>query len=166
MTEKDFERIYNSLWSKLYNIAYSYFRDRTTAQEVTQDVFVNLWLKRDSLPVIQDLEAYLLRSVKNRIYNQLDKIHSKEKLERNVGSMMTDQTKNTEEAIAYAETWDFVNREIEQLPSTTKTIFRLSRFDRYTNDEIAGRLHLSGKAVEYHITRALKKLRLRLNTFW
>ena len=33
MTEKEFERIYNALWSKLYNIAYSYFRDRTTAQE-------------------------------------------------------------------------------------------------------------------------------------
>src|SRR4030095_10041760 len=76
MTEKQFERIYNDLWSKLYGIAYSYFRDRITAQEVTQDVFVNLWLKRDSLSPIQNVEAYLLRSVKNRIYNQFEKIHA------------------------------------------------------------------------------------------
>jgi len=41
--------------------------------------------------------------------------------------------------------------------------FRLSRFDRYTNEEIASRLHVSGKAVEYHISQALKKLRLRLD---
>ena len=165
MTEKEFERIYNALWSKLYNIAYSYFRDRTTAQEVTQDVFVNLWMKRDSLPPILDLNAYLLRSVKNRIYNQFDKIHSREQLERNIMPTMTTQTENTEEQIVYTDTLDVVNQEIDQLRVMTKTVFRLSRFDRYTNNEIADRLQLSGKAVEYHITKALKKLRLRLNIF-
>ena len=165
MTEKEFERIYNALWSKLYNIAYSYFRDRTTAQEVTQDVFVNLLMKRDSLPPILDLNAYLLRSVKNRIYNQFDKIHSREQLERNIMPTMTTQTENTEEQIVYTDTLDVVNQEIDQLPVMTKTVFRLSRFDRYTNNEIADRLQLSGKAVEYHITKALKKLRLRLNIF-
>ena len=165
MTEKEFERIYNALWSKLYNIAYSYFRDRTTAQEVTQDVFVNLWMKRDSLPPILDLNAYLLRSVKNRIYNQFDKIHSREQLERNIMPTMTTQTENTEEQIVYTDTLDVVNQEIDQLPVMTEAEFRLGLFDRYTNNEIADRLQLSGKAVEYHITKALKKLRLRLNIF-
>src|SRR5687768_7701369 len=105
MTEKDFERIYNSLWSKLYNVAYSYFRDRTTAQEVTQDVFVNFWIKSDSLGEIHDLEAYLLRSIKNKIYDQFEKIHSKEKLEKNIVLISTDKTENTEETIEYLETW-------------------------------------------------------------
>jgi RNA polymerase sigma-70 factor (ECF subfamily) len=165
MTEKEFERIYNAFWSKLYNIAYSYFKDRTAAQEVTQDVFVSLWLKRESLPVILDMEAYLLRSVKNRIYNQFDKIHAREQLERRMMPTLDTQTENTEEHIAYTDTLNVVNNEIDQLPVMTKTVFRLSRFDRYTNNEIADRLQLSGKAVEYHITRALKKLRLRLNIF-
>lgn len=165
MTEKEFERIYNALWSKLYNIAYSYFKDRTTAQELTQDVFVNLWVKRDSLLPIQDLEAYLLRSVKNRIYNQFDKIHSREHLEQNIIPITAKQTQNTEEQVDYIDTLESVNHEIDQLPVMTKTVFRLSRFDQYTNNEIADRLQLSGKTVEYHITRALKKLRLRLNIF-
>jgi RNA polymerase sigma-70 factor (ECF subfamily) len=165
MTEKDFEGIYNSLWSKLYNVAFSYFRDRTTAQEVTQDVFVNFWLRSDSLGEIHDIEAYLLRAIKNRIYDQFEKIHSKEKLEKNIVLRSTDKTKNTEETIEYLDTWQLLNQEIDRLPVTTKTVFRLSRFDRYTNEEIAGRLRLSGKAVEYHITRALKRLRLRLNIF-
>ena len=78
---------------------------------------------------------------------------------------MTTQTENTEEQIVYTDTLDVVNQEIDQLPVMTKTVFRLSRFDRYTNNEIADRLQLSGKAVEYHITKALKKLRLRLNIF-
>jgi RNA polymerase sigma-70 factor (family 1) len=165
MTEKDFERIYNMLWSKLYRLAYSYFRDRTMAQEITQDVFVKLWLKRDSLDGITDLEAYLFKSIKNKIYDQFDKLASKEKLEKNVGLQLIEETCSTEEELEYSETFQIINNEIDRLPNTTKTIFRLSRFEKYTNAEIAGQLHLSGKAVEYHITRALKQLRLRLNIF-
>ncbi|WP_276366675.1 RNA polymerase sigma-70 factor [Chryseolinea sp. H1M3-3] len=163
MTEKDFERIYNSLWSRLYSVAYNYFRDKTMAQEVIQDVFVNLWLKRDSFNEIVDLEAYLFRSVKNKIYDQFDKIACQEKLCKQISLQVCEEADTTEQEVEYAETLELINHEIERLPDTTKRIFRLSRFDRYTNDEIAGQLHLSGKAVEYHITRALKRLRLRFN---
>lgn len=163
MTEKDFEKVYNSLWSKLYCVAFNYFRDKTMAQEVVQDVFVNLWMKRASLGEVVDLESYLYKSVRNKIYDQFDKIASQEKLKRHVALQVTDTTDSTKEDIEYAETWELINQEIDLLPSKTKEIFRLSRFGHYTNDEIAGNLHLSGKSVEYHITRALKRLRLRLN---
>jgi RNA polymerase sigma-70 factor (family 1) len=163
MTEKDFERVYNSLWSKLYCVAYNYFRDKTTAQEVVQDVFVNLWLKRESASKILDMESYLLRSVKNKIYDQFDKIATQEKLREQISLQVVEENDSTKEDIEYAETLELINLEIDRLPDTTKKIFRLSRFSQYTNDEIAGRLQLSGKAVEYHITRALKQLRLRLN---
>jgi RNA polymerase sigma-70 factor (ECF subfamily) len=163
MTEKDFERVYNLLWSKLYCVAYNYFRDKAIAQEIVQDVFVHLWTKRESLQEIHDIESYLFRSVKNKIYDQFDKIASQEKLRERMAHEVVEETEETKEAIEYADTLELINEEIERLPDKTKTIFRLSRFDQYTNDEIAGRLHLSGKAVEYHITRALKQLRLRLN---
>jgi RNA polymerase sigma-70 factor (family 1) len=163
MTEKDFEKVYNSLWSKLYSVAYNYFRDKTLAQEIVQDVFVSFWMKRKSIDGIIDLEAYLFRSVRNKIYDQFDKIASQEKLKRQVALQVSEKTDTTKEDIEYAETWELINQEIDLLPSKTKEIFRLSRFGQYSNDEIAGNLHLSGKSVEYHITRALKRLRLRLN---
>jgi RNA polymerase sigma-70 factor (ECF subfamily) len=163
MTEKDFEKVYNSLWSKLYCVAYNYFRDKTTAQEIVQDVFVNLWMKRESINEITNLESYLFKSVRNKIYDQFDKIASQEKLKQQVALQSSEKTDSTKEDIEYADTFELINQEIELLPTKTKKIFRLSRFDQYTNDEIAGRLHLSGKSVEYHITRALKRLRLRLN---
>lgn len=126
-------------------------------------MFVNLWLKRDSVGEIHDLEHYLLRSVKNKIYDQFDKIACQEKLRQQIALQVTEETDSTKEEIEYTETSGLINDEIDSLPDTTKKIFRLSRFGQYTNEEIAGRLHLSGKAVEYHITRALKRLRLRLN---
>ena len=163
MAERDFEKVYNSFWSKLYCVAYNYFRDKTMAQEIVQDVFVNLWMKRESLEEIMDIESYLYKSVRNKIYDQFDKIASQEKLKQRVALQVTESTDSTKEDIEYAETWQLINDEIDLLPSKTKEIFRLSRFGQYTNDEIAGSLNLSGKSVEYHITRALKRLRLRLN---
>ena len=163
MTEKDFEKAYNSFWSKLYCVAYNYFRDKTTAQEVVQDVFVNLWMKRDSVHEIVDLESYLFKALRNKIYDQFDKIASQEKLKQHIALQVTETTDSTKEDIEYTETWELINQEIDLLPAKTKEIFRLSRFGQYSNNEIADNLHLSGKAVEYHITRALKRLRLRLN---
>ncbi len=163
MTEKDFEKVYNSHWSKLYCVAYNYFRDKTTAQEIVQDVFVNFWMKRDSVRDIIDIESYLYKSVRNKIYDQFDKLASQEKLKQQVAQQLSEITDSTKEDVEYAETLELINQEIDLLPSKTKEIFRLSRFGNYTNEEIAGNLHLSGKSVEYHITRALKRLRLRLN---
>jgi RNA polymerase sigma-70 factor (ECF subfamily) len=163
MTAGEFEEIYDLFWAKLYSLAYNYFRDKTTAQELVQDVFVNFWMKRENLGHVEDLSAYLFRSMKNRIYDHFDKIASQEKLVRQARQTFSEETHTTEEAVAYDETLELLNSEIDKLPDTTKTIFRLSRFDRYTNEEIASRLHVSGKAVEYHISQALKKLRLRLD---
>jgi len=163
MTEAEFEKIYDLFWGKLYTLAYNYFRDQTTAQELVQDVFVHLWMKRAELGNVHDLSAYLFRCTKNKIYDQFDTISSRERLIKKVTQQFTEENYATEETLAYEETLALLNQEIDKLPSTTQTIFRLSRFDRYTNEEIASRLHVSCKAVEYHITLALKKLRPRLN---
>ncbi|HEY9008926.1 RNA polymerase sigma-70 factor [Ohtaekwangia sp.] len=162
LTEKDFEKIYDAYWSKLYNLCYCYFKDRSICQEVVQDVFVKLWLRRDKLPVIEDLNAYLYRALKNKIYDQFDKISCQQKLKKSAASQLKVETHCTEEQLEYEEALSLINSEIEKLPDTTKAIFRLSRFDRYTNDEIAKRLHVSSKAVEYHITSALKHLRIHV----
>lgn len=163
MTEAEFEEIYDVFWGKLYTLAYNYFRDKTTAQELVQDVFVHLWMKRAELGNVHDLDAYLFRCTKNKIYDQFDTISSRERLIKKATQQFTEENHVTEEAIAYEETLALLNQEIDKLPATTQTIFRLSRFDRYTNEEIATRLHVSAKAVEYHITLALKKLRPRLS---
>jgi RNA polymerase sigma-70 factor (ECF subfamily) len=58
-----------------------------------------------------------------------------------------------------------VREELEKMPEKTRVIFRMSKFGGYSNDEIATKMHLSAKAVEYHITQAVKKLRIRLAVF-
>lgn len=163
LSEAEFGEIYNVLWKRLYCLGYNYFRDKTTARELVQDVFVKLWLKREELTHVKDMEAYLLKCMKNRIYDQYDKIACQERLKKHSLENFREEIYPIEEGIAYEETLGMINTELEKLPATTRTIFRMSKFDRYSNDEIATEMHVSAKAVEYHITQALKKLRIRLS---
>jgi RNA polymerase sigma-70 factor (ECF subfamily) len=68
----------------------------------------------------------------------------------------------TEETIEYNDLNSAIKREIETLPKTTRGIFILSRYNGFTNPEIAKQYCLSIKSVEYHLTKALKHLRLHL----
>jgi RNA polymerase sigma-70 factor (ECF subfamily) len=153
MTEKHFQRIYDSHWSKLYSIAYSYCRDQTTAQDVTEDVFVNLWLTGNS--GITDIEDHLLKSMKAKIYDQFD-IQSKDN-ERSL------RRYNSRGSLADTQTKLPLSQEFHQIPNTPRTTFSLARFEAYNNKETTEQLPSSGKTLEHHIARLLRRLRLRLN---
>jgi RNA polymerase sigma-70 factor (family 1) len=160
--EKAFEALYNILWSKLYLASYNYVRDKAIAQEIVQDVFVTLWVKRDRLASVDDIHAFAMRAVQNRIYDHFDKEAVKDRYALKVSLGESKAVNATQHVVEYNETFNLIDTEINKLPDTTKKIFRLSRFERFTNEEIASNLKVSVKAVEYHITQALKHLRVRL----
>ena len=160
--EKAFENLYNHLWERLYAAAYHILKDHTGAQEIVQDVFVALWVKRKRLQTVDDIAAFAMRAIQNRIYDHFDKKAVQDRYVLRVSRSPVSHLNTTQHQIEYDETFNLIDTEIDKLPDTTKKIFRLSRFERFTNEEIASRLHLSVKSVEYHVTQALKKLRLRL----
>lgn len=166
LSDEMFEDVYRALWKALYGRAYNYLRDKAIAQELVQEVFVKLWLKRKEIRNVDDVEAYLFRCLRNKIYDHYDTVASTRKLSEHVAENFSEERNAVEEVVAYNETMSLISDELEKMPEKTRMIFRMSRFDRYTNDEIASDMHLSPKAVEYHITQAMKKLRVRLSVFF
>lgn len=160
--EKAFEKVYNHLWEKLYTVALRYLQDQASAQEIVQDVFVAFWVKRKRLQTVDDIGAFAMQSIKNRIYDHFDKKAVEHRYALKVSETPVRNLNTTQHQVEYDETFGLIDREINKLPDTTQEIFRLSRFDKYSNEEIASRLQLSVKSVEYHVTQALKKLRVRL----
>lgn len=161
--KRAFATIYNQLWSKLYAVAYNYVRDKEIAQEIVQEVYVRLWVRRECLSEINDIHAFLMRMLQNYIYDYFDKLAVAGRYIQN--NQWQDATPESEDALhqlEYTETFTLINKAVDTLPDTTKVVFQLSRFEHCSNEEIANRLNLSVKAVEYHITRSLKFLRVRL----
>jgi RNA polymerase sigma-70 factor (family 1) len=160
-----FEQLYNALWSRLYSTAYNYVRDKVVAEEIVQEVFIKLWLKRDDLKEVNDICAFAIRAVQFRIYDFFDKRNVEAKYVRQVVERDEVMINNTHHLAEYNETLKRIDQEINELPETTRNVFRLSRFEQLSNEEISTRLRISIKTVEYHITQSLKRLRMKLGDF-
>jgi RNA polymerase sigma-70 factor (family 1) len=165
LSEQEFSEIYRAFWKKLYGMSYNYVRDKTIAQEIVQDVFVKLWVKKDQIRHIEDAEAYLFRCLRNKIYDHFDSVARNKKLATYEFEQCSEKLYAIDESVVFDEGMSVVTQELEKMPEKTRMIFRMSRFNQYSNDEIATRMQLSAKAVEYHITQAIKKLRVRLAVF-
>jgi RNA polymerase sigma-70 factor (family 1) len=165
LTEQKFAQVYQALWKKLYCVGYNHLRDKSLTQELVQDVFVKLWLNRNDVKNVEDAEAYLTKALRNKIYDHFDSIACRRKHTKNALENFSEERHVVDEAMVFNEGLSLIGDELRKMPKTTQTVFKLSRFSKYTNDEIAAKTRLSGKAVEYHITQAVKKLRVRLAIF-
>jgi RNA polymerase sigma-70 factor (family 1) len=157
-----FERIYNKYWSKLYLSAYNIIRDRQIAEDITQEVLVNLWMKRANLQ-LTSLNAYLYTSVRYQVFNVIRS-----------GKVRTDRFNQLEELFSSNGGEDLlsekdINRLLEQgiteLPEKCRQIFIMSRKQHLSTKEIAERLGIAPKTVENQLTVALNRLRKTLGDF-
>lgn len=157
-----FERIYNKYWSKLYLSAYNIIRDRQVAEDVTQEVLVNLWMKRANLK-LTSLNAYLYTSVRYQVFNVIrsgkvraDLFNKLEELFSNNGG---------EELLSEKEINRLLEQGVAELPEKCRQIFIMSRKEHLSTKEIAERLGIAPKTVENQLTVALNRLRKTLGDF-
>ena len=131
------------------------------AQDITQDVFVALWEKRDDLSGLKDAYAYAYTAVRNRCLDRLrHEAYIREYTDR-AWALIVD-TINMETPASYIyfkETQRNIARAIENLPNRSRQVFMLSREQglKYTN--IAETLGISVNTVENHMSLALARLR-------
>ncbi|QHT67480.1 RNA polymerase sigma-70 factor [Rhodocytophaga rosea] len=159
---KGFEKIYNHYWAKLFSIAYNYTRSRETAQEILQEVFVSIWLKRTTLPEQLNLKGYLYQAIRHKIYDHYDKQVVREQYAVNKALHEPVMANTTEQQVAFDELNTLLDQQIEVLPETTRKVFILSRMHGFTIPEISREIQMPVKTVEYHLSKALKFLRYSL----
>lgn len=158
-----FEEIYRRYWQKLLRSAQFKLRSKETIEEILQDLFISLWEKREKV-LIENLEAYLNTSLRYLIINQIKKQILQEKFIE-YSLKKNELTDDVDESVAFNELSVAIEKAIEQLPEKTQQIFRLNRLEYKSVKEIAVLLETPERTVEYHITQALKALRIHLREF-
>jgi len=156
---KAFEEIYKRFWLKLYSWAYSRTASRHDAEEMVQIVFTRLWKNRGRSG-IRNIGAYLAVSMQNILADFKRRQHLTDKIGGNAEQLIANNT--AEDELNRKLLLETLEKALQKLPPKTQTVFRSSRYENKSVREIANELHLTEKAVEYHITRALKLLRLKL----
>jgi len=162
--ELAFKEIYLRYWKGLYFSAVNKINNKEIAEDIIQVVFTALWEKREKHS-IQNLSGYLHTAVKYQVINYIRSAISKKSHLSIIEEEDKKQENNADLLLLMQELNKAINNALDQLPQKTQTIFRLSRFEQHSNKEISNIMHLSEKAVEYHISQSLKSMRFYLKDF-
>lgn len=162
--ENAFQEIYKRYWYKLYTVARRKVEVQEDAEEIVQDIFVDLWERRIRLN-INELDRYLFSAVKYKVLNYIKSRIVRQTYQRDTISLKVDADSNTEEALALQDLSQAITNGIENLPPKTQEIFRLNRLEGLSVREISDLLHIPERTVEYHITQSLRSMRVYLKDF-
>ncbi len=159
---------------RFIRFAYYYVLDHEASEDLVMDSFMYYWENREKIDVNGNLKAYILRVVKHKCldYLKLQRIHN-EAHEKMRADALWDLNKNIaslEQLEPYKiMTEDYhkiVTNAVKQLPGKTREIFIMSRVKNMKNREIAEKMGVSEKTIEYHMTKAVKFLRTILKELY
>ncbi len=158
-----FAQLYERYWADLFQIATRKLASAELAEEIVQELFVSLWQRRAGLAILQ-VNRYLFSALK---FATIDHLRSRQVHERYIDhyTAMADAVAPPDDSLALQDLTRSIENGLQTLPEKTQQVFRLSRFEHLTIPEIAARLGVSEKVVEYHLGNALRALRSHLRTY-
>ncbi|HKJ41148.1 MAG TPA: RNA polymerase sigma-70 factor [Sunxiuqinia sp.] len=161
--EKDsswFREIFNEHYKYLRNFIYYLSGDLELTDDLTQDVFLHLWEEQEKIHR-ETVKSYLFTVAKNLYF----KHHRKKNTHLNfTSSLLNEQDNESPEFLLELKEFDRKLQDaIAEIPDKTRAIFLMSRIDNMTYAEIAERMQLSTKAVEKHMSKAMKMLQQKVD---
>ncbi|MEZ4957385.1 MAG: RNA polymerase sigma-70 factor [Saprospiraceae bacterium] len=159
-----FKAIYNQYYKYLVVTAFNVLGDSDAARDLAQDVFVEIWKKRETLLISSSLKPYLRRAVVNKTLNYIKASRIDFNDPANLPENVTDAPSHDEQL--HADNLEkIIHDAIANLPERCRVVFTLCRLEKLSHKEIAAQLDISTKTVENQMTRALVILRKALGPY-
>lgn len=156
--ERAYKQLYNLYYHNLVVYCSNLTKDQARAEDIVQQTFVKLWIKKDSLQIQSSIKGYLYRAVYNTFLKEYQKVKKEERalieMKNNALLSLVDDIENIDQ-----QRIKLLESAIEQLPRKNREIFLLSKKSGYKYREIALQMDISEKAVEKHISRAKKSIK-------
>lgn len=161
------KRAFDSFFIRYYAVLCAYskqFVDIEDGQDIVQDIMVNIWINRKNIFINSSPRNYFFQSVKNKCLSFLSRNELKEKVQQTVHEKMGYMYDSPDFYIV-EELTSKIEEALNRLPESYRTAFELNRFKDMTYNEIAEKLEMSPKTVDYRIQQALKILRRDLKEY-
>lgn len=158
--EEAFNKIFDLYYNQLCFFANNFIHDFDLSRSLVQQIFVDVWIKREQLNIDFSPKSFLFQSVKNKALDHLK--HRKVEANFVSISLQNSEQQTFNNQLEEAELNNKINTAIQELPPKCREIFILCRFEELKYAEIAERLNISIKTVEMQMSIALKKLRKKL----
>lgn len=167
-----FAALFHWYRDKIYSVALRLTHSTFQAEEVVQDIFLKLWVKRESLVAIACFEDYLFIMTRNHVFSTLKRMARQQQLVDDLQLELPSAEDTTYNRMMDLEIEEILHQAVELLPAQQKQIYLMSKEQELKREEIAKTLRISSETVKTHLARALRhiraysKLRLDLTISW
>lgn len=154
-----FKRLFDSYKNRVYGYVLAIAHSPYAAEEITQEIFIKLWLCRDLLPQVENLDGYIFTIARNRTLNYLRKAAYDTRLLRELQQFASPEQNNVEERALVTDYEQLLRDALSLLSPQRRLVFQLSRDGGLNHEQIAEQLHLSRNTVKNHMVEALRFIR-------
>lgn len=163
-SERAIEWMFRQYYAMLSATVYRILPRQELAEDLVQELFLDLWRKKDTLQFQTSTGAYLRRAVVNKTLNHIRdakmKFDGDEPADTIAGSLNSPLG-----GVEVLELQQAIDQAVDRLPERCRIVFALSRYEQMSQQEIALSLGISIKTVENQMTKALRSLRNDLTEF-
>jgi RNA polymerase sigma-70 factor (ECF subfamily) len=160
---KAFEEIFIIYFNKIKIFISAYIKSDSDAEDLTEELFINLWTNRESIDISKSFNSYLHTMARNAALNFLRHKLVQDTYHNNFSQ--PDAGFSSEDDLIARETALLIEMTVERMPEQRKKIYRLSRNEGLKNEEIAERLNTTKRNVESQLSLALKDIHKVISAF-
>ncbi|MBP8791745.1 MAG: RNA polymerase sigma-70 factor [Lutibacter sp.] len=156
---KAFRKLFNTYKNDVYAFSMSMLKSKELAEEIVQDVFLNIWQHRDRLNPDLSFKSYVFTITRNLTFNLISKVANNRKLIDEVFYESQKSYSPIEDELADIDYENIKKKAIDTLPPKRKIIFEMSRNEDKSYEEISKELNISISTVKCQMNKALSTMR-------
>jgi RNA polymerase sigma-70 factor (ECF subfamily) len=157
-----FTELYNRYKGLLYIYACKITKDDDIAEDLIQEIFINVWDKRQTNNFTSSISSYFYTAIRYKFFDLIDKQKVRADYVQTLQLFIEKGEPITDNYILEKELAATIEKEVYNLPEKMRNVFLMSRKENLSNKEIAERLQISDKTVRNQLSTALKTLKVKL----
>ncbi len=154
VSDEEFRKLYDRYYRPGIAFLVSIIKNREDAENMLQDVFMKIWLRKDQLTFNESLQAYIFTSLRNIAFDFLKKLEREEQMRKNFFELMKETGEAVDESVL-----SVVSRAVEKLSEKRKTILKLNIEEGKSYQEIADIMRISKNTVKNQLIKAKQHLK-------
>jgi len=160
--KKALEELFNYYYPRLYQFSRSFLKLEEGIDDILQEVFIKIWKNRANIHSSETFNPFIFAITRNLLLNELRSRLSKQKIKDEIFKLSVPDEYNSFDKFEYGELKESIDKIVNDLPEKQKEVFLLSRYEGLSHKEIAEKLNISTKTVEYHISQSISTIKSKL----
>lgn len=160
--ESALEELFSYYYPRLHVFSLSFLKLEQGIDDIIQEVFIRIWENRKNIKDPATFNSYIYTITRNLLLNELRSHLNQKNLKDEIRKLSTAQEYENLDQVQYQDLKNRVEDIIKELPERQNEIFVLSRTEGLSHKEIASKLQITTKTVEYHISGAIRTLKVKL----